>query len=111
MPIGLTVNALAMALRGPATRIGDILNERQGITADSALRLPRYFWPMPEFWLNLQQSYGLPRVAIEEGTKSTRVSVHHRHEAAGPSRADGSGSGLPPCHFTETCRRVRGPYL
>ena len=56
-----------MALRVPATRIGDILNERRGITADTALRLSRYFGTTPEFWLNLQQSYDLTKVAIEHG--------------------------------------------
>ncbi len=67
LPLGLTANALAMALRVPATRIGDILNERRGITADTALRLSRYFGTTPEFWLNLQQSYDLTRAVAEHG--------------------------------------------
>ncbi len=67
LPLGLTANALAMALRVPATRIGDILNERRGITADTALRLSRYFGTTPEFWLNLQQSYDLTKTAAEHG--------------------------------------------
>ena len=58
-PLGLTANALALALRVPATRIGEIVKERRGITADTALRLGRYFRMTPEFWMNLQVRYDL----------------------------------------------------
>lgn len=60
-PLGLSANALALALRVPATRIGDIIRpeKRRGISADTALRLGRYFGTSPEFWLNLQSSYDL----------------------------------------------------
>ncbi len=59
VPLGLSANALALALRVPATRIGEILKERRGITADTALRLGRYFDMTPEFWMNLQSQYDL----------------------------------------------------
>ena len=59
IPMGLSGNALAMALRVPATRISEILKERRGITADMALRLARYFHMSPEFWMNLQAVYDL----------------------------------------------------
>ena len=58
-PLGLTVNKLALGLRVPATRIGEIMHERRRITADTALRLARYFKTNPEFWLNLQNFYDL----------------------------------------------------
>lgn len=58
-PLGLSVNRLAIELRIPATRIGEIVNERRRITADTALRLARYFRTTPEFWLNLQNFYDL----------------------------------------------------
>lgn len=58
-PLGLTANALALALRVPATRIGEIVKGRRGITADTALRLGRYFRMTPEFWMNLQSHYDL----------------------------------------------------
>ena len=58
-PLGLTAHALAQALRVPATRINDVVNERRGITADTALRLARYFGTTPEFWLNLQSAFDL----------------------------------------------------
>lgn len=59
VPLGLSANALALALRVPATRIGEIVKERRGITADTALRLGRYFGMTPEFWMNLQSHYDL----------------------------------------------------
>jgi addiction module HigA family antidote len=58
-PLSLSVNALAMALRVPATRISEIVNERRGITTDTALRLGLYFGTTPDFWINMQASYEL----------------------------------------------------
>lgn len=58
-PLSLSVNALAMALHVPATRISEIVNERRGITADTALRLGRYFGTTPDFWVNMQAAYEL----------------------------------------------------
>jgi len=57
--IGMTANSLAGRLDVPANRITSILNERRGITADTALRLSRFFGSTPEFWLNLQMTYEL----------------------------------------------------
>ena len=59
VPLGMTAHELALALRVPATRINDIVKERRGITADTALRLSRYFGTTAKFWLNLQASYEL----------------------------------------------------
>jgi addiction module HigA family antidote len=58
-PLGMSAHELALALRVPATRINDIVNEKRGITADTALRLSRYFGTTAKFWLNLQASYEL----------------------------------------------------
>jgi antitoxin HigA-1 len=55
----LSINRLARDLRVPVTRISEIVNERRGITPDTALRLARYFRTTPEFWINLQISYDL----------------------------------------------------
>lgn len=60
--IGLTASALASALGVPPNRVTQILKGTRAITADTALRLARYFGTTPEFWMNLQQSYEL-RVA------------------------------------------------
>jgi addiction module HigA family antidote len=59
IPMGLSGNALSLALRVPATRILEIVNERRGITADTALRLAQYFDTSAELWMNLQKSYEL----------------------------------------------------
>jgi addiction module HigA family antidote len=56
---GLTVHALAMALRVPANRIGGIVKGQRGITADTALRLARYFGTSAQMWVNLQARYDL----------------------------------------------------
>jgi len=58
-PMGLSSNALAIALRVPVTRITEIVRERRGITADTALRLARYFGTTPDFWMKMQLSYDL----------------------------------------------------
>lgn len=56
-PLHLSVNALALALGVPATRLHDIVHERRGITTDTALRLARYFGTDMEMWVNLQAQY------------------------------------------------------
>jgi antitoxin HigA-1 len=58
-PLGISAHQLALALRVPATRINDIVNEKRGITADTALRLSRYFGTTPRFWMNMQASWEL----------------------------------------------------
>ncbi len=58
-PLGMSGHQLALALRVPATRINDILNAKCGITAETALRLARYFGTTARLWMNLQASYEL----------------------------------------------------
>ena len=58
-PLGLTASRLAMELFVPATRVNDIVRGRRAITADTALRLARYFGTTARFWLNLQTNYDL----------------------------------------------------
>jgi len=71
-PLGMSVNALAMALRVPATRIGAIVKGERAVTADTALRLARFFVTSPEFWMNLQAMYDLTRARRESGGKIHR---------------------------------------
>lgn len=59
IPMNLSANALAIALQVPAPRINDIVREKRGITADTALRLARYFGTSAEFWMGLQDDYDL----------------------------------------------------
>ena len=64
-PLGLSAHRLAMALHVPATRVGEIVNRRRAITADTAIRLGRYFNTTPRFWLNLQTAYELEVIEDE----------------------------------------------
>lgn len=65
--LGLSANGLAKALGVPVNRVTAILNGQRGVTADTALRLARYFGTTPEIWLNLQKTWELRRAEIESG--------------------------------------------
>lgn len=58
-PVGLSQNRLALDIGVPARRINEIVLGRRSITADTALRLARYFHTSPQFWLGLQMNYDL----------------------------------------------------
>jgi addiction module HigA family antidote len=79
-PAGISINGLALALRVPATRISAIVNETRGITADSALRLGRYFSTTSEFWMNLQRDYDL-RMAANASQARIERDVQPRNAA------------------------------
>ena len=64
---GLSANALAGALCVPTNRVTAILKGQRGVTADTALRLSRYFGTTPQVWLNLQQSYELRVAEMKSG--------------------------------------------
>ena len=66
-PLGMSANALAMALHVPAPRINEIVRERRAVTPDTALRLARYFDTTAQFWLNLQTSFDLKQAENETG--------------------------------------------
>jgi len=70
-PIGLSVNALAVALGVPATRIHEIVKERRAVTADTAARLAKYFGGDAASWLVLQANYDLK-------TLSTRMDIERQ---------------------------------
>jgi antitoxin HigA-1 len=71
-PLHLSMNKLALDLRVPVTRVADIVNERRGITADTALRLARYFQNDPAFWMNLQTRHDLQVAEDQLATKIAR---------------------------------------
>jgi len=81
-PLGLSMNRLALELRVPVTRVADIVNARRAITAETALRLARYFKNAPAFWMNLQTRYDL-EVAEDEFLARIERDVHPREEMAG----------------------------
>jgi antitoxin HigA-1 len=66
-PLGMTPAALARALHVSAPTINDIVRERRGITADTAIRLGRYFDTSAQFWMNLQTEYALATTYAESG--------------------------------------------
>ncbi len=68
-PLDLSANALAKALHLSPSRIGDIVLERRGVTADTAVRLARYFGGTAQFWLNLQSIYDLRTAECSAETK------------------------------------------
>lgn len=72
-PMGLSVYALAKRLHVPAPRMNDIVLERRGITADTALRLARFFQTSDQFWLNLQGAYEISRVKHERAGELNKI--------------------------------------
>jgi len=71
-PLHMSVNALALELRVPPNRLGEIVKKRRAVTADSAMRLARFFGTTPEFWLNAQTAYDLSKAQAERGAKIAR---------------------------------------
>lgn len=76
-PLGLSINSLARALAVPANRISGIVNGTRAISADTALRLGKYFGTSPEIWLDLQSDYEL-RVARQTTWKEVEQQVQTR---------------------------------
>jgi addiction module HigA family antidote len=64
---GLSANRLSLDLSVPSGRITDILNGRRAITADTAVRLGRYFGNRAQFWLDLQSQYDIAMIESERG--------------------------------------------
>ena len=72
-PLRMSASALAAALQVPANWISDIVRGRRDLTADTAMRLARYFGTSAEFWLNLQTGHDLSKVAAERGKEIART--------------------------------------
>jgi antitoxin HigA-1 len=68
----LSANRLALDLGVPSGRITDILNGRRSITADTAVRMGRYFGNRPQFWPDLQSQFDIAIVERERGTEIAR---------------------------------------
>lgn len=80
-PLGISMNGLALDLHVPVTRISEIVNERRGITADTALRLARYFGTSADFWMNIQKDYELI-LTRQKSLKVIEKQVRQRPTAA-----------------------------
>src|SRR6266576_808602 len=72
-PMRLAAYALAKRLHVPAPRVNDIVLERRGISADTAVRLARFFGTTEHFWLNLQGAYEVSRVMSEHAAEIERI--------------------------------------
>ncbi len=121
-PLGMSVNALALALRVPAPRINDVVRGKRAISADTALRLERYFGASAQFWLNLQIAYDL-RVAtaaageqiereIEPMPKADRpkmpkISAEHARAAALAASLSSNARGQQNAPQSLSIRRCR----
>ena len=78
-PMNLSQNRLALSIGVPARRINEIVLGKRGITADTALRLARYFAMSPHFWMGIQMDYALD---VAEDQLSERLSIEVRpHQA------------------------------
>jgi addiction module HigA family antidote len=71
-PLGMSANALAKALRVPAPRVNDVVRGRRGVSADTAMRLARYFGGDARSWLNLQTAYDLRVAEISHAKRVAR---------------------------------------
>ena len=72
-PLGMSSYALAKRLHVPVPRVHDIVLERRGISADTAVRLSRFFGTTEQFWLNLQGAYEVSRVMAEQAAEIARI--------------------------------------
>ncbi|HLC02612.1 MAG TPA: HigA family addiction module antitoxin [Anaerolineales bacterium] len=72
-PLGLSQNRLALAIGVPPRRINEIALRKRSITADTALRLARYFGNSPQFWLGLQMDYDLDVAGAQLGRRLDRI--------------------------------------
>jgi len=79
-PLRISINRLGRDLRVPVTRVSEIVNGRRSISADTALRLARYFGTTPEFWMSLQAAYDLD--AAQRASADRIVRDVHPREAA-----------------------------
>jgi addiction module HigA family antidote len=74
-PLGLSAKALARAIDVPGNRISDIVRGRRDVSADTAIRLGKYFDVDPRFWLNLQSAYDLSLAENENDYSGLRSRV------------------------------------
>ena len=82
-PMEISANHLAMKTRMPATRVGEILHGRRGISTDTALRFGHYFGTSAEFWINLQANYDLSKARSERNDTIQREVEPLKLEAIG----------------------------
>ena len=77
-PLKLTAYALAKRIRVPAPRVNDIVLEKRGITADTAVRFAKFFGTSEQFWLNLQASYEINQIKAAQREELDRIEPMNR---------------------------------
>src|SRR5437016_5395564 len=80
-PFGMSAYALARQLHVPAPRVNDIVLERRGITADTALRLARFFGMTEQFWLGLQDAYEVSRLKADRADELEQIKPFKTRDA------------------------------
>lgn len=81
-PLGLSQNALAQAIGVPANRINEIIRGRRGITADTDLRLARFFGMSDGYWLSLQNTYDMMETRREVGTLISKIKPYQPQDGS-----------------------------
>ncbi len=81
--LGISASALSRALGVPVNRVTMILNGQRGVSADTALRLARYFRTTPQLWLNLQKTWELRQAEIEAGQEVAKYVIPHQSAIRG----------------------------
>ena len=88
--LGLSASALSHALGVPVNRMTTILNGQRGVSADTALRLVRYFGTTPQLWFEPAEDLELRRTEIEAGREiAERVTPRHSMAKGGMTKRDG----------------------
>jgi antitoxin HigA-1 len=80
-PMKMSVYALAKRIHVPVPRINDIVLERRGISADTAIRLAKFFGTTEQFWLNLQDAYDVSKIKAERAEELARIEPMRTSEA------------------------------
>ena len=82
--MGLTVHGVARDTGLPATRLHEIVHERRGVSAETAIALGTYFGQSPDFWMNAQKAYELSKALIENGNDIRARVRPHAESRSGP---------------------------
>ena len=109
--LGLSASALAQALGVPVNRVTMILNGQRGVTADTALRLARYFGTTPQLWLNLQRPGSCAGRRSSRAARSPRACARARARPSGRGRCGSRGTRCAPAPRTSSARQGGGSAL
>ena len=89
-PLGISINQLSRDLSVPPNRISEIVNGKRAITADTALRLERYFGIEAQFWLNLQTEFDLRMMKRKIGAEIKKRIIPAKHTGEGIQQSAGA---------------------